>query len=113
MGAVRDTSNIPKMVHDADGDPVQGALHPGSSKILGVGVASTGTALPTNSKIVRLVCTVACYYKFGGASVAASPSDSVLLPANTIEEVATGGNLYIAGIRIGGADGVLNISRME
>jgi hypothetical protein len=48
-------------------------------------------------RIVRIVATAAVNIKFGGASVEAAATDS-LLPANTVEYFDMWGNTHIAAI---------------
>ena len=69
------------MVNDSKGRPVPVLAHGLSEDITTSGTSQQTAALA--GKLVRLVCTAACYYEVGSSPTAAAGS-SVLLPANVV-----------------------------
>jgi hypothetical protein len=109
-----------KMATDANGTQIQGALRPkpGASQNVTVVAANTVSTKLVDAggvpyEIVRLLSTVDAYVRFGDfATVAAAVAD-MYLKASMAEYFSLRGMSYIAVIRIGGADGILNIQVMD
>jgi len=105
-----------RMVMDAYGQPVQGALRPrigGSQNVAyaGAGVSFHSTLL-VNAEVVRLVATTDCHLRFGDFDHPTALVTDMLVKANQPEYFALRGSTYIAVCR-DSADGYLNIQIME
>lgn len=95
---------------DANGFPVQGALHPDTPNEIIVsisGASARSTVLPC--QVVRVWCDTDCHIAFGDVGILALIT-SLLLKANTPEYFSMGSDTYIAVI---GTSGSLFITPME
>lgn len=109
-----------KLATDANGMQIQGALRPmpGSSQNVTVVAAnSVSTKLVDANgvpyEIVRLLSTVDAYVRFGDFATVAAAIADMYLKANMAEYFSLRGMSYIAVIRIGASDGIMNIQVMD
>jgi len=84
---------------DANGHPVQGALHPDSKNEIVVAFdASARNLTALTCQVVRVWATQDCHLAFGGAGVVALTSNLLLLK-NVPEYFSLNGDGYIAAIK--------------
>lgn len=66
-----------------------------------VGATSNRSAqFHNDTYLVRLTSPEGCWYKVGGSTVEASASDSIYLPASTVEPISVRPGQYIACIQL-------------
>ena len=86
----------------------------GTTQTIAVGSSSVATsnAFSENSRIVRVVSTVACHLEFGTSPTAATTD--LLLPANHVEyfKIEANGTTKLAAIR-SSTDGTLRVTEFE
>lgn len=84
---------------DANGNPVQGALHPDSraEQVVAFDASARNTTVLT-CQIVRVWASQDCHLAFGGSGIVATTSNLLLLK-NTPEYFSIDGDGYIAAIK--------------
>jgi hypothetical protein len=101
---------------DANGQPVQGPLHPFHTTItLDVAAANrTADDALNGVVIVRLCTTESCFVRFGGKEIVAVAGD-VYIPVNVPEYFSLEKDLYISCVKTAGGAGTgkLYITPME
>lgn len=97
---------------DVDNLPVQGALCPipGSSQAVAVSGITARTSTAFTYKMIRVLCSVPCYFRLGDSTVTAAVTDHYL-PPNVIEYFTVKEYTHIAAITAGAA-GTLIVSEM-
>lgn len=73
-----------ELVDGGGGERAQIFRFSGDAKNLAGSGTTASTAIPTGTKVMRIVSDTAGYYKLGGSGVEAAAAD-ILLPANVIE----------------------------
>ena len=84
---------------------------------LTAGAATSRVAIPTQAaggvaKIVRIMAAGTCYIRPGDSTINAVATD-IFLTANEAIILNVSGCTHIAGLRVGGADVLVNISPVE
>ena len=109
-----------RLTTDSNGNPIQGALRPkpgGSQNVDAHVHAHVSTRLVDANgvpyDIVRLISTVDAYIRFSDDSGTVAVATDMYLKAFIAEYFSLRGCTYIGTLRVGGADGVLNVQVMD
>lgn len=103
-----------KLVTDKDAAPIQ--VLKADSNVNGTASAtpSNNNALPSDSQVIMLSTTGACWVKFGpsGVTISAGDTGAVLIPGGGVTLALDEEDTHVAWVRASADDVLVSVSRM-
>lgn len=101
----------PQLVRDTSGTAVQALLPQGNTNLTTSG-SSQRITLPSDTRLVRIACTVDAYIEFGGSGVNAT-SSSMLFPIGAeVFNIQNPTITHVAVLHVGTTPGIFSATKM-
>lgn len=103
-----------KLVTDKDAAPIQVLKADANVNGTASATPTNNTALPSNSQVVMVSTTAACWVKFGpsGVTVSAGDTGAILVPGGGVTLALDEEDTHTAWVRASSDDALVSISRM-